>query len=172
MKTPLAQSMLALAVNMERQAHQNPEECSMLRSYASNLVFELEMHGETRPDLLPGYSEDDRKAWVDFKGWRFRAPWRCMCCGKAISLRQFCFGRCCGPCDCGQCRDHSTNRRESYSGPRELIDGKAADGFIESTAWRNSHEGLLYHKDDETFVENEASSRRLQEKWAAELKGS
>ena len=71
---------------------------------------------------------------VDFKGWRFLAPFRCVCCGVVISVQQFCFGRSYGPCDMGRCR-HSKSRL-FFSGPRMLADAKARC-FIEPERWHN-----------------------------------
>jgi len=42
--------------------------------------------------------------WVDFKGRRYTTPFLCFCCGKAIDVQQFCFGRSCGQCDTGHCK--------------------------------------------------------------------
>lgn len=44
---------------------------------------------------------------VDFEGYRFREPFRCMCCGKPVDMKQFAFGRTCGPCDLGACDIHN-----------------------------------------------------------------
>lgn len=99
--------------------------------------------------------------YVDFKGWRFRAPFRCMCCGRMISLRQFCFGRACGGCDCGQCRGHRPQRHLAYSGPRELIDPKDPY-FITEDRWRNPPSGLEDHCADATFPEQMAFEERME----------
>ena len=74
--------------------------------------------------------------FVDFKGWRFRPPFRCMCCGVIVSLRQFCFGRTCGSCDLGHCRHHKLegSQRRHYSGPREMID-RNDKYFIPEDKW-------------------------------------
>ena len=54
------------------------------------------------------HDEDPDDSWVDFRNYRFRKPFRCICCGKEICGRQFAFGRCCGACDVGAC--DSNNR--------------------------------------------------------------
>lgn len=37
--------------------------------------------------------------------WRkFYEPFKCFCCGKIISRRQFCFSALCGYCDLGRCQ--------------------------------------------------------------------
>ncbi|KKM69718.1 hypothetical protein LCGC14_1448090 [marine sediment metagenome] len=52
-----------------------------------------------------GNHEPDNPEWhMDFRGWRFTAPWLCICCGKEICARQWSFGRACGPCDTGSCQ--------------------------------------------------------------------
>ena len=43
-------------------------------------------------------------AIVRFKGRVFMEPFVCLCCGTPISVRQFCYGRTCGPCDMGICQ--------------------------------------------------------------------
>lgn len=59
--------------------------------------------------------------YMDFKGWRFRAPFRCMKCGCLVTARQWAFSRSCGPCDCGS----APTGRGVFSGPRELVDANA-----------------------------------------------
>lgn len=66
----------------------------------TNKVFCYACGGEHEPD--------PPDCWVDFRGYRFHPPFKCMCCGKEICARQFAFGRCCGPCDMGACQ---TNNR-------------------------------------------------------------
>lgn len=80
---------------------------------------------------------EDSSVFVDFKGWRLRAPFRCMNCGREVSVQQFCFGRCCGPCDCGSAGFHDG----PFSGPRELLDC-TAEYFIAEDRWKNPPEGL------------------------------
>lgn len=53
------------------------------------------------------HDEDSDNSWVDFRNYRFRKPFRCICCGKEICMRQFAFGRACGPCDVGACDIHN-----------------------------------------------------------------
>jgi hypothetical protein len=47
-------------------------------------------------------------AWVEWEGWRFTAPFRCMCCGVETSAEQFAYGRSCGTCDTGICQRDTT----------------------------------------------------------------
>ncbi len=42
--------------------------------------------------------------FVVFKGKKFYPPYRCLCCGKEVSVKQFCFGRLCAYCDLGKCQ--------------------------------------------------------------------
>ncbi len=44
------------------------------------------------------------KEFVVFKGRKFYSPFRCLCCGKEISVEQFCWGRVCAYCDVGKCQ--------------------------------------------------------------------
>ena len=46
---------------------------------------------------------DPQDCHVDFQGFRFTPPFRCMCCGEEICVRQFAFARACGSCDVGSC---------------------------------------------------------------------
>ena len=65
-----------------------------------------------------GHHEPDTEdSWVDFRGYRFRPPFRCMCCGKEICVRQFAYGRCCGSCDTGACQ--TDNRAFQLSAAHE-----------------------------------------------------
>lgn len=90
----------------------------------------------------------DIDVFVEFKGWRFFAPFRCMCCGVWISISQFCFGRACGACDCGRCQHPS--HRGSFSGPREpVIDRDGLKYFIPENHWLNPATGLESHPNDE-----------------------
>jgi hypothetical protein len=43
------------------------------------------------------------KDYVDYKGRRYFAPYRCFCCGKEISRDQFIFSTLCPTCDTGDC---------------------------------------------------------------------
>ncbi len=45
----------------------------------------------------------EKEKFVDFKGKRFYPPFKCLCCGKEIPIKQFCYGRLCPFCDCGNC---------------------------------------------------------------------
>lgn len=53
------------------------------------------------------HEEDPDDSYVDYEGYRFKKPFRCMCCGKEICARQFAWGRCCGPCDMGACQTNN-----------------------------------------------------------------
>lgn len=96
---------------------------------------------------------NEEAEYVDFKGWRFKSPWRCLCCGRRISLEQFCFGRCCGACDLGKCQH--PKYRGCFSGPRQLID-RNAENFLKEDRWLNPEEGLQVHLQDHTFDEEQA----------------
>lgn len=54
------------------------------------------------------HEPDPPDVYIDFRGWRWRAAFRCLCCGVIICARQWAFGRGCGKCDTGAC--HSDNR--------------------------------------------------------------
>ena len=61
--------------------------------------------------------------YVDYKGWRFRAPFFCMRCGAEVDVLQWAFSRSCGACDCGKsptARLYITDRR-LFAGSHELI---------------------------------------------------
>jgi len=68
--------------------------------------------------------------YFDFKGWRFRPPFHCMCCGMEICYTQWAFGRSCGTCDTGQCRTKHLHQFQDgvFCGPNtEPIDPKEAE---------------------------------------------
>lgn len=50
------------------------------------------------------HEPDPSNSYVDYRGYRFKKPFRCMCCGKEVCARQFAFGRTCAPCDIGACQ--------------------------------------------------------------------
>jgi len=65
-----------------------------------------------------GYHKPDQQdTWVDYEGWRFHPPFKCMCCGKEICARQFAYGRCCGSCDIGACNPKNMAYRVSAVHP-------------------------------------------------------
>lgn len=62
--------------------------------------------------------------YIEFKGWRFRAPFHCMRCGVEVCPHQWAFSRSCGGCDVS---DSHTARLSIFdgrlfAGPKELID--------------------------------------------------
>jgi len=57
------------------------------------------------------HEPDSEDSWVEYEGYRFSPPFKCMCCGKEICARQFAYGRCCGPCDMGACQPGNTAYR-------------------------------------------------------------
>lgn len=81
-------------------------------------VSEAEAEGTARPprcDTCGGHHEPDSPdARVDWAGYEFTPPFRCMCCGKDICAQQFAFGRACGTCDIGACQtDNAAFRKEA-----------------------------------------------------------
>jgi len=85
--------------------------------------------------------------FVDFKGWRFTPPFRCLCCGREIDVQQFCYGRYCGICDTGKCRNHNKLTGRCYSGPRESVNPKD-EYFIMPERWLNPETGLVGEGED------------------------
>lgn len=68
---------------------------------------------------------------VDYRGWRFTAPFICMGCGIPVCVHQWCFSRSCGPCDVST----STTRRllygQCFAGSRtKLAEFDEANGDI------------------------------------------
>jgi hypothetical protein len=64
-------------------------------------------------------------AYFDFKGWRFKPPFHCMCCGKEICYQQWAYGRSCGTCDTGACTREQLHHHfnGTFCGPNtELVD--------------------------------------------------
>jgi len=66
------------------------------------------------------WNPEDDQNFVDFKGWRFKPPYRCLCCGVIVTLQQFCVGRTCGSCGTGKCNHFKIHQGTLYSGPREI----------------------------------------------------
>lgn len=56
----------------------------------------------------------DKGLYVDFKGKRFYPPFKCLCCGKDVSVEQFCYGRTCGYYDCGKCEKGINGKKIIY----------------------------------------------------------
>jgi hypothetical protein len=70
------------------------------------------------PHCLGRHEPDSAEVFVDWQGRRYWPPFRCLCCGKEICARQFAFGRCCGPCDCGACNPGNRSYDPQYAHPR------------------------------------------------------
>lgn len=65
--------------------------------------------------------------FVVFKGKKFYPPYRCLCCGKEISEKQFCWGRVCAYCDLGKCQkngeyEEGHGRKDIFKTAEELGD--------------------------------------------------
>jgi len=90
-----------------------------------------------------------------FKGWKFTAPFFCMCCGMSICHVQWAFGRYCGICDTGKCNHpYNHGHHHIYAGPHELID---------------TTEAVKYHFLEERIVTLEKEPPEYVE-WQKELK--
>jgi integrase len=55
------------------------------------------------------------EVYVDFRGWRWHPPFRCLCCGIEVDARQWAYGRCCPRCDTGACDSRSTSFKVEYA---------------------------------------------------------
>lgn len=73
------------------------------------------MSGETGIDL-----------YIDYKGWRWRAPFLCMRCGAVVDVLQWAYSRSCGGCDVGssQTARLPVTSYHIFAGPHELIDAE------------------------------------------------
>uniref|UniRef100_A0A6H1ZKW2 Uncharacterized protein n=2 Tax=viral metagenome TaxID=1070528 RepID=A0A6H1ZKW2_9ZZZZ len=60
------------------------------------------------------HEPDPPDCWVNFKGKEYTPPFKCLCCGKEICMRQFAYGRCCGPCDIGMCQPRNKTYNPKY----------------------------------------------------------
>ena len=69
-------------------------------------------------------------AFVEFRGRRYRAPFRCFCCAITICVRQFASSRTCGGCDIQQCRNGVTTLEwdDGHGHARENIIAFAEQG--------------------------------------------
>jgi hypothetical protein len=83
--------------------------------------------------------------YIDFKGWRFRAPFHCMYCAVEVCPHQWAFSRSCGGCDVSNSHTARLSIFDGriFSGPRELIDAKDSHFLTE--------ERFLDPKDAEKF---------------------
>ena len=105
--------------------------------------------------MLPGYGNVTDANWRDAtvtvvgRGWTFRAPFRCMCCGSIISMEQFAHTSLCGQCGCGDCQHSKMGiHRKYFSGPREIENDKAPC-FMQPEQWYPiDAEALYYYKVD------------------------
>jgi len=99
------------------------------------------------PTFIP--EDGESNAYVDFKGYRFSSPFRCLNCGREIGLRQFCFSRLCGGCDCSEAR----NRHGCFSGPREVSTiNPDAPICLRESIWLNPECGLSDDPDEWTVA--------------------
>ena len=58
--------------------------------------------------------------FVVFKGKKFYPPYKCLCCGKEVSVKQFCFGRVCAYCDLGKCQKNG--KYEEGHGRKDIFE--------------------------------------------------
>jgi hypothetical protein len=91
------------------------------------------------------YTSFPTDLFIDFKGWRFRAPFHCMYCAVEVSPQQWAFSRSCGGCDVSNSHTARLSIFDGriFSGPRELIDPKDSHFLVE--------ERFLDPKDAEKF---------------------
>lgn len=60
--------------------------------------------------------------YVDFNGKRFYPPFKCLCCGKVITIEQFCYGRLCDYCDTGKCMVGKSHMYKMGHGRKDIFD--------------------------------------------------
>lgn len=65
--------------------------------------------------------------WVIFKDKIWVEPFFCLCCGKKIDIKQFCWGRLCGYCDMGSCQ----SKENRGNGKKIIYYGKVI-GYYEN----------------------------------------
>ena len=79
---------------------------------------------------------DPPSSWVEFNGYRFHPPFKCMCCGKEICARQFAYGRACGICDMGACNPNNKVYDVRYAHPHpewwSQNGGKLFEDFVKA----------------------------------------
>lgn len=61
-------------------------------------------------------------AYVDYRGWRWTAPFICMGCGIEVCIRQWAYSRSCGPCDVSHSRTRRLRGHQCFVGPHERLD--------------------------------------------------
>lgn len=62
---------------------------------------------------------DKSGKFVLFNRKKFYSPYKCFCCGKEVSEKQFCWGRLCAYCDCGRCQK---NGYEEGHGRKDIFE--------------------------------------------------
>ena len=90
----------------------------------------VELPSQTTPPTHTSVNEPLLDIYIDFKGWRWKAPFACMRCGVTVDPQQWAYSRSCGSCDVGKsptARLHAFDPR-LFAGPHELID--ADDKFF------------------------------------------
>lgn len=65
--------------------------------------------------------------FLDFRGWRFFAPFICMGCGVVVDARQWAFSRSCSACDVSRSRTRRLLYHRCFAGKRERL--PASDRF-------------------------------------------
>lgn len=85
--------------------------------------------------------------YLDFKGWRFTAPFICGGCGIEICFKKWMSSGTCKQCDV----DNSKNVRapwcKMFSGPRTLVDKNAAQFISENSFLEPKDRDIYYPKD-------------------------
>ena len=127
----------------------------------------VECHTEHTPtdecvpcEFTPGFLHHPMppEIYFDFKGWRFKPPFHCMCCGKEICYQQWAFGRSCGTCDTGACRKERLHAMHDgvFYGNAEMIDP------IEAARCRFTSDRMLKVPDSAPAVWFPRASKRFQ----------
>lgn len=83
--------------------------------------------------------------FFDYRGWKFTAPFICMCCGIEICFRQWAFSRSCGPCDISDSKTHRVLYGKCFAGPHvKLETWKASDRDIPESHFVDPADRLEY----------------------------
>lgn len=94
------------------------------------------------PDLILSIRT---RVFLDYKGWRFYAPFHCMRCGDKVETVQWAFSRSCGGCDVSE--SHTARLgifdRRLFAGDRELV-SSADPSFLDPDRFLSPEDAALF----------------------------
>lgn len=68
------------------------------------------------------HAKPPKDLFIDFRGWRWTAPFICFYCGIEVCFLQWAFSRSCGGCDVSNSHTARLRFHQCFAGPHELRD--------------------------------------------------